>query len=355
MKRRDFIRIAGITTVFAGSGISWRSDSRNYKNWAWFGGQGRASDDEIKSLFERLRNNGINGILPSGGNDLYRRMGPIAKEMGMDFHAWRWTINRAGHMKDHPEWYAVSRNGDSVVDKPPYVGYYRWLCPTRPETEDLLVKDYTDLCDIEGMTGVHLDYVRYCDVILPVALQPKYNLIQDHEMPEFDFCYCELCRSRFKEEHGIDPLELEDPPANKEWHQWRLDQLVKVVNTVAERVHDKGKEISAAVFPTPSIARRIVRQDWERFKLDAFMPMIYFKDYNGDMDWVAKIVAEDVRVLNGRAKLYAGLNMGHVRDFSVKEVVNVCLENGADGISFFTGNGMSESELSEFSTTLKSF
>ena len=352
MERRDFIKVLGITSIISLPSLSLISGKREFRHWAWLQGNNDVTDTQLRDFLKKMKNNNIHGILPGGGNEFYNRIGPIAKSLDMEFHAWRWTINRGGHMTEHPEWYAVSRNGDSVIDKPPYVNYYRWLCPSRPEVEELLINDYTELCDIEGMTGVHLDYVRYCDVILPIALQPKYNLVQDHEMPEYDFCYCDLCRSNFKKEYGTDPLNMAEPDKSKEWHQWRLDQLVRLVNIIASEVHNKGKQISAAVFPTPSIARKIVRQDWERFELDAFMPMIYFNDYNGDLEWVAKIVKEDVKILKGKAKLYAGLNMGHVRDFGIKDVVETCISNGAQGVSFFTGNSMSDEEWSQFSKTM---
>ncbi|TKG94736.1 hypothetical protein EYV94_12395 [Puteibacter caeruleilacunae] len=350
MKRRDFIQILGVSGLMLSTGLACSTGSNNkLKNWVWTRGGEKNTDEELRAFFQKLKDNRIHGILPSGGNKFYERIGPILKEVGLDFHAWRWTINRGGHMKDHPEWYAVSRNGDSVVDKPPYVGYYRWLCPSRPEVQQLLIDDYTNLCKIEGLNGVHLDYVRYCDVILPIALQPKYNLVQDHEMPEFDFCYCPLCRSKFKEKHGIDPLDMEDPSKSKEWHQFRLDQLVKVVNNVADAVHQEGKKISAAVFPTPTIARKIVRQDWERFNLDSFMPMVYFKDYDGDLNWVAEVVKEDARILKGKANLYAGLHLGHVREYGIEKVVNTCIENGAQGVSIFTGHSMKDEDWQVFS------
>jgi len=352
MNRRHFLRIVGITSILAGQSCSIIGGRKGLKNWAWINGSGYASDNDLRNFLIKLKNNRIDGILPGGSNNFYERVGPIARELEMEFHAWRWTLNRGAHMDEHPDWYAVNRNGDSVIDKPPYVNYYRWLCPSRPEVVDLLIDDYTGLCEVEGMTGVHLDYVRYCDVILPIALQPRYNLVQDYEMPEFDFCYCNVCRSKFMSEYGTDPMEMGDPPGNIEWHNWRLNQLVGLVNKIAEAVHDKGKLISAALFPTPSIARKIVRQDWERFNLDAFMPMIYFNDYNGDLEWVASVVREDVSILGGRAKLYAGLNMGHVRDYGITRVVDTCLENGADGISFFTGNGMTDEELAEFLTLI---
>jgi len=277
----------------------------------------------------------------------------MTKKLGLELHTWRWTMNRGGYMKERPELYAVSREGKSVIDAPPYVGYYRWLCPSHPDVKDILIKDYTDLCAIDGVTAVHLDYVRYCDVILPIALQPKYNLVQDHEMPKFDFCYCERCRSKFKELHGEDPLEMEDPPSNKDWHQFRLDLLVDIVNAVADAVHKTGKQISAAVFPTPTIARKIVRQDWERFNLDAFFPMMYFRDYDGDLNWVAEVVKEDVKVVKRKkAKLYAGLHLGHVRKYGIKPCVDTCIENGADGVCFFTGQSLKGDDFATFSQTI---
>ena len=41
-----------------------------------------------------------------------------------------------------------------------------------------------------------------------------------------------------------------------------------LVNALAEQVHSRNKVISAAVFPGPhSIARKIVRQEWDRWDL----------------------------------------------------------------------------------------
>ncbi len=350
MKRRDFIRITAVTSLYVSAGMGCTSDKKRLKNWMWLRGGNDMTDDELKEFFLKLKSNGVHGILPSGGNTFYKRVGPICKEIGLEFHAWRWTMNRGGYMKEHPDWYAVSRNGDSVIYKPPYVNYYRWLCPSKPEVERALIKDYTDLCRIDGLTGVHLDYVRYCDVILPIALQPKYNLVQDSEMAEFDFCYCDTCRSKFKGKYGYDPMELkDDAPNDEKWKQWRLDQLVKLVNKIAAEVHKTGKKISAAVFPTPEIARNLVRQDWERFNLDAYMPMAYFNDYAGDLNWLAKVVKEDAVILKGKAEFFPGLHLGHVRKYGIEKVVKTCIDNGAQGVTIFLGNQLTDEDWKIFS------
>ena len=33
--------------------------------------------------------------------------------------------------ENHPEWFTVSRNLESSLEHPPYVGYYKWVCPSR--------------------------------------------------------------------------------------------------------------------------------------------------------------------------------------------------------------------------------
>lgn len=364
MLRRDFMRLAGVASISMGMMPSCvgTEESKVVKNWAWLRGisnrEGAEKVEDIKRLFDTLKRNGIDGIVPSGSNERYRELAPLCREFDITLHGWRWTMNRGAYIKEKPHLYAVSREGRSVIDSPPYVGYYRWMCPSKPETMQLIVDDYKEMARIDGLEAVHLDYVRYCDVILPIALQPKYNLVQDYEMPQFDYCYCEDCRRGFKEEHGVDPLDMEDPSKSPEWHRYRLDLVVKIVNEIAKEIHAMNKQVSAAVFPTPTIARELVRQDWEKFDIDTFMPMGYMNDYNGDLNWLKDVVEEDARVIksNGKdQKLYMGLNMSHVRDFGVEQSVSTCLDSGADGVSFFMGTSFTPEEFTELKRTVDNF
>ncbi len=316
-------------------------------NWGWMDAGADTPMDWWKSLFDRLLKGNVNGLLINGPDEVYEKLGPLGRKTGMQIHAWRWTMNRGDQMKDHPEWYTVNRLGQSVIDKPPYVGYYRWLCPSRPEVTDLLVKDYSRLADIPGISGVHLDYVRYCDIYLPVALLPKYNLVQDHEMPEFDYCYCPLCRSIFKEKHGYDPMDREDPSKDKSWHQFRLDQLVNVVQEIAKAIHAKKSVITAAVFPTPEMSRTMVRQDWSRFNLDAYLPMLYHDFYLKPTDWIGECIAEARKEVDRSIPVYAGVMM-NPQTFNTEvltRTVRQVKEAGGNGISSFTVHGMDEEQL----------
>lgn len=345
MERRAFLKNTGLAaaglslmpSLLANRPVGYQLPD----NWAWFNGSSRVSDDRWRLLLERLSTGGFNGALCNGSDEFYTHLAPICKEFEVQLHAWRWTLNRGEYGEEHPDWYCVSRNGDSVLDKPPYVGYYKWLCPSNEGVRKLIRDDYTAIAQLPGMAGVHLDYVRYCDVYLPIGLQPKYNLVQDHEMPEYDFCYCDTCRSKFEKLHGYDPLSKADPAKDPVWHQFRLDQVVELVQGVVEGVHEVGSVISGAVFPTPEMSRRMVRQDWARFGLDAYQPMLYHKYYLEDTHWIARGIGAARAEMGPGPALYAGMMVG--RDFDPKLLVDTykrVRDAGGNGISLFTAWGM---------------
>ncbi|NJK96019.1 MAG: hypothetical protein HC905_14885 [Bacteroidales bacterium] len=316
------------------------------KTWAWCSIDNKLSDDAMLAFFERYRSAGVTGILSSGSNELYQRASTLARRSGVELHAWRWTLNRGQYIKTHPNWYAVNRKGESCAgENPPYVDYYRWLCPSRDEVKEVIARDYETLCDIPDLPGVHLDYVRYCDIYLPKELQPKYNLVQDHEMPEFDYCYCTECRRLFKEENGTDPLEIKDPAADKAWHEFRLNQVVKLVNHIVESVHKKGKIITGAVFPTPAMSRTMVRQNWAKFNLDAYMPMVYQNLYGEPVEWIGNCIKESIAELPAGTPVYAGIFRGAVKEDELQKIHRMVKQKGGAGLSFFTAESLADADL----------
>ena len=149
-----------------------------------------------------------------------------AHDEGLEYHRWFWTMNRNGDAwakENHPEWFTMSRNLESSLEHPPYVNYYRWVCPSRAPVREYLSGRAGELAANPAVDGVHLDYVRHCDVILPRGLWAQYNLVQDVEHPEFDFCYCDVCREQFAALDGRDPLDIPDPTADEAWRRFRWD------------------------------------------------------------------------------------------------------------------------------------
>jgi len=203
-----------------------------------------------------------------------------------------------------------------------------------------------------GVDGVHLDYVRHSDVILPIGLWSKYDLVQDREYPEFDFCYCEVCRESFRQQTGKDPMTLPDPAQDIAWREFRWDSVTGLVRVLADAVHAVGKEITAAVFPTPTLARRLVRQAWEEWPLDAVFPMLYQEFYEEDISWIGAATREGVAALPSRTQLYSGLYLPGLAPEDLGRAVRVALDGGAVGVSLFEMGGLSEAHLRQLGQAL---
>jgi uncharacterized lipoprotein YddW (UPF0748 family) len=326
--------------------------ARKTKHWAWMRGGFKSLDDWRRKLAE-MRAAGIEAVLIGGDRDFYGSHIPAAREEGVEVHAWILTMMRGEHVKTHPDWYAVSRKGVSTADKPPYVDYYKFMCPSRDEVRQYLSGFVRNLAQIDGLASVHLDYIRYPDVILPVALWPKYNLLQDKEYPEFDFCYCSVCRDRFKRQSGIDPLQIEDPPSHRAWLQYRYDSITEVVSFLADEVHARKKLTTAAVFPTPTIARKLVRQEWTRWKVDAVLPMAYHAFYKEDLSWIERATREGVEALGGRIPLYTGLYVPDLPPADLARAARYGLAGGANGICVFQGNTLTPDHWKALTPVLK--
>jgi len=307
----------------------------------------------------------------NGGQDpaTYKRVGGIAKEVGLEFHTWIPTMNQRENPKLDPDLYGVSGLGESAFDNPPYVSYYKFLCPNREEVYQFLAEMYGNIADLPEVDGIHLDYIRFPDVILAEGLWKKYGLVMDREYPQFDFCYCDHCVKDFKEKTGIDIKSVEDPSQVKEWKQFRYDLITNLVNRLADMVHSKGKEINAAVFPGPnSIAKKIVRQEWDKWNLDSFYPMNYNDFYLKGTDWVGEVSKEGVTALNNRKPLYSGLficpkpeaktdepdpeNHGLIPE-ELEDAIRESVQNGAAGVCLFTPGRMTDEHWEVFARAIR--
>jgi uncharacterized lipoprotein YddW (UPF0748 family) len=284
-------------------------------------------------------------------------MADAAHSADLEYHRWTWILNRAGDTwarENHPEWYTVSRNGESTLDVPPYVDYYRWVCPSREPVREYLRGLIDEATSQPGLDGIHLDYIRYCDVILPRGLWAKYDLVQNRELPEFDFCYCDVCREQFEGLTGRDPLELEDPSADPDWASFRWDSVTRVVTDLSEVTHAHGKSISAAVFATPTLARKLVRQAWDEWPVDRVFPMLYHPAYDQDIPWIGRSVEEGVRALRGSStELNAGLYVPALAPGELAEAIHLVRDAGADGYSLFDLNPLTDEHIAAVETAMR--
>ena len=188
-----------------------------------------------------------------------------------------------------------------------------------------------------------MDYVRYVDVILGADLQPKYGLVQDHVMPEYDYGYHPIAREGFKELFGKDPQDFEHPELSTEWRQYRLNAVTTLVNEIAEIVHESDNSITAAVFPFPEMSRQMVRQAWNDWNLDAAYPMLYHNFYRENINWIGFATQQGVRDVD--FPIYSGLYIPAFEEaIDFKKAILLAKENGAAGISIFTADNLNAAQ-----------
>jgi uncharacterized lipoprotein YddW (UPF0748 family) len=345
MDRREFLvgaAAAGASMalgepVMASEGSSSGVKMGRGKYWAWTHVDPKATTFDLKERYAALKKHGLSGVFINGVDD---REFEIIREAGMEVHAWMWTTNRGDQWirDNHPDWYQVSRTGKSCFDQPPYVDYYRWISPVIPGVQRYLEDQVGQLASHAAVQGVHLDYVRYPDVILPRGLWEKYHLDQTEEMAEYDFCYSPHTREAFKKVSGRDPMEIADPSSDQEWLHFRYDSVTNLVKKLTNVAHDHGKAITAAVFPTPSRARMICRQDWDKWPLDAACPMIYHSFYNRAVDFIGECMIENIHAV--RFPIYAGLYMpAFETPEEFRQGLQLVKKRGGAGVSLFGGVG----------------
>ena len=328
--------------------------------YAWLGGPGDRTDEEIKQEFTNFKSKGIDALMYNGGQDpeVYRRVGRLAKESGLGFHTWIPTMVQSKKPEIEEEWYAINGLGASAYTNPAYVDYYKFLCPSKPGTYQFLENMYTKIAAVDEVDAIHLDYIRFPDVILARGLWDKYGLVMDREFPQYDYCYCDDCTGDFQKQSGIDIKSVEDPSQVPEWKQFRYDLITGIVNQLVEVVHAEGKQINAAVFPGPhSIAKKLVRQEWDKWNLDAVFPMNYNDFYLEGTEWIGEVTKEAVTSVNGEIPIFSGLficpdpskktaepdpeNHGLVPE-ELGEAIRQSMDNGATGICLFTPRRMTD-------------
>ncbi|MDH3648555.1 MAG: hypothetical protein OEQ53_02675 [Saprospiraceae bacterium] len=334
--------------------------------YAWTTGPAELTNEALISQFIDLKEKGIDGLMYNGGQDpaTYKRVGKLVRDAGMEFHAWIPAMVQKKTPKIQAEWYGVNGKGENALEKPAYVDYYKFLCPNHEGVYDFLAGMYTAVAEVDEVDGIHLDYIRFPDVILAKGLWEKYGLVMDREYPEYDYCYGTKCVADFKALTGIDITTVDDPSQVESWKQFRYDLITKLVNRLSDQIHQTGKAITAAVFPGPnSIAKRIVRQEWDKWNIDALYPMHYNDFYLEGPEWIANVTKEGVEATDGKVPLYSGLficpkpekrevekdpeNHGLLPE-EIGIAIRASMENGATGICLFTPDRMTDTHWKAF-------
>lgn len=317
---------------------------KNFTFAAWTGGGIAENEAEWRERFAKFSEAGLTDLYVGAGKDKLEEIAVYAADYNINIHAWMWVMNRPGDTTaaKNPDWYAVNRNGDNSYDYRAYVNYYQWLSPFSEGAREHIKSNARNLAEAKGIKSVHLDYVRYVDVILGADLQPKYDIVQDKQFPEYDYDYHPNARKQYKEIFGVDPLEMKHPELSTEWLQFRLNAVTTLVNEISEMVHANDKLLTAAVFPFPEMSRQMVRQDWSSWKLDIAHPMLYQNFYRQNLEWIKFSTEQGVREADGRFPIKPGLYIPSLTPGGLETAIRKAKAGGATGISVFDINAMKD-------------
>ncbi|MBW2242982.1 MAG: family 10 glycosylhydrolase [Deltaproteobacteria bacterium] len=242
-----------------------------------------------------------------------------AHEAGLRVHAWVNVLSMAGHAEGPllrdlgRRAVAVDQHGRSILDypefevPPPDREYYRmgtpavWLDPAAPGVAERLAETLVELVrGYPGLDGLHLDYVRYPDV-LPYSPGTRFGV-------GLSFGYGEFSRLRFQRETGLAAPQGKSVLNANRWDDWRrakLTQLVALIGRSA-RAEQPRLRISAAVIADRERAYLVDFQDWASWLddglLDFAVPMLYTRD--------ATLLRHGVEALSGlgaRREIWVGL------------------------------------------------
>ena len=263
-----------------------------------------------------------------------------AKAAGLKVHPWmcvfRENENSTLIQKDS-SLQMINRDGEPTP----------WACPAAEEVREFELSLYQEVMDNYEVDGVHMDYIRYASE---------------------DVCFCDRCRSGFKAEAGVDPLEIgkvsefnvfreraqnRKHPAWAKWVEWRAGWITKFVEELSELTKGKGKELSAAVFMEYPECIVYEGQDWgdwgERGLVDYMMPMTY----TNSTLMVRRRTRNHVAQVKGGCHVWEGLGKRSSRSAlstqALLEQTKVALEEGAEGIVIFHHAALTDEDLAALS------
>ena len=232
----------------------------------------------------------------SGGQDPLAALISRARQHNLRVHAWVNVLSLATRRETAffkrlgREAAQVDRYGRSVLDYPDFEIPYPerrwlrmgtrqlWIDPAAPgvvETWEALVEEL--LRGYPDLSGLHLDYIRYPDV-LPPSPGATFGV-------GMDFGYGVASRRRFHRETGVRAPFGRETRHGRRWDAWRRAQVDEVVRRVAARARDvrPGVQISAAVWAYADRGYLALFQDWRHWLaaewLDFAVPMAYTRDH----------------------------------------------------------------------------
>lgn len=218
-----------------------------------------------------------------------------------------------GLLRDKPEWAMVNERGERV----------EYSDPAKDEVRDYELSIIDEIVRNYEVDGIQLDYCRY-----PSAAAARGRT-----------CYCDHCRSTFKDEFGVDPLSIRpNDPLEGKWDEWRKEMITSFVGEAHRRVHKIRPKATLSAYCWGPEAAKTVFQDWPEWVRRGYVDWIGPSGYVYDIHTFRERCVEALNLIKGGCPMYywVGITTSHGKLETVEEAIqqiNVAREAGANGVA----------------------
>ncbi|MFB3896998.1 MAG: putative glycoside hydrolase [bacterium] len=223
--------------------------------------------------------------------------------------------------------------------------WYAGVCPTHGEIRQERLTEIEQLCKIESIDGIWLDFIRY-----PCHWEVK--------QPRFDHtCFCQDCLAKFQKDTKIViPNHLSNPAEKAkwllnvkhvEWNKWRCQQITEFAHQARKLIKKEKPNIPVGLFGVPwretdfnYAIIEYIGQDYTALAkdIDIFSPMVYHKMCGQPVSWITEIT----RYLSEKTKrpvipiVQAGNNSEPISSLEFEQIVEAGLTESSNGTIIFT-------------------
>lgn len=181
----------------------------------------------------------------------------------------------------HPELLSVDAKGTRFIHRS--FGDFYSICPSNPKSHEILARVYAEAASRYPVDGVNLDRIRYADA---------------------DYCYCDYCRTAFKDESGIELVEFPAGSSDaRKWLDWKRDRTLRAVRTIAQAIRAARPGIRVTSYVVGPMEMDSKAQGWDLWMkhklLDGIAVSMYGADIRAAAEKAIQLLDGDTRRLIG--------------------------------------------------------
>ena len=297
---------------------------------------------QVKALVNEAADAGIQFLLPCAKSTsgsafydskimptVYRDFDPLrilietARQRGLGVYPWICANVDGGRkpspfLEAHPDWCMVNSRGERAG----------WFDPSCAEARRYIAATVREIAENYDIDGISLDYVRYGS--------------------PGRFCYCDRCRTAFKEAFGLDCIGAERAAAGtdlwRKWRLWRQRQLTAELEEIRHALNSAkpGATLSAYVWGVHTYGSRYdTCQDWKTWIKRGLLDWVNPSGYVYSRDKFKARIADNLKAVPQGFPLLVtiGVRTSHgalETPADVEAYIRDSLALGADGVVLFT-------------------